>query len=234
MTRKSGKAQAAGSELPGTPPGFPRRSIDVHPGRTPEATAANLAKMISGSDTAAYRVIAASEKQSGFFDVLDTPAMREVLREQAKAVQAGDLGQAEAMLINQAVALQSLFARLAERGMSVETVPAFEANMRFALMAQRQSAKALETLALIKQGPAVIARSANVVNGQQQVNLNATESARSVTSGVASRAQGGDNHANELFSRLNDEREEVELGRTEGVCSRVPGNAGSGSFRKAV
>ena len=54
------------------------------------------------------------------------------LREQAGRVQRGSLADAEAMLMNQATALQSLFARLAERGMSCDNVPGFDANMRMA------------------------------------------------------------------------------------------------------
>jgi hypothetical protein len=42
------------------------------------------------------------------------------LRDQGRAVNGGNLAQAEGMLINQAVALQSLFARLVERGMAAD------------------------------------------------------------------------------------------------------------------
>jgi hypothetical protein len=42
-------------------------------------------------------------------DGIDAPAMLTTLRDQAAAVQSGDLAHAEAMLINQASPLQALF-----------------------------------------------------------------------------------------------------------------------------
>jgi len=54
--------------------------------------------------------------------------MLEHLGAQARTVKGGSLEQAEAMLINQATALQSLFVRLAERVMSVDTIPPFDAD----------------------------------------------------------------------------------------------------------
>jgi hypothetical protein len=85
-------------------------------------------------------------------------------------VNRGDLSQAEAMLMNQATALQSLFARLAERGMSCDSAPAFEINMRMALRAQNQCRATLETLAAIKNPPVIFAKQANIANGHQQIN----------------------------------------------------------------
>jgi protein-disulfide isomerase-like protein with CxxC motif len=41
----------------------------------------------------------------------------------------------EAMLMNQATALQAIFGRLVERGMNNDHLPAFEGNMRMALRA---------------------------------------------------------------------------------------------------
>jgi len=72
--------------------------------------------------------------------------------------------------MNQATALQSLFARLAERGMGCDHVPGFEANMRMALRAQSQCRATLETLAAIKNPPTVYAKQANFAAGHQQVN----------------------------------------------------------------
>ncbi len=72
--------------------------------------------------------------------------------------------------MNQATALQSLFARLAERSMSCDHIPGFEANMRMALRAQSQCRATLETLATIKNPPIVFAKQANIANGPQQVN----------------------------------------------------------------
>ncbi|MFZ1641471.1 MAG: hypothetical protein WAV07_08550 [Candidatus Contendobacter sp.] len=57
----------------------------------------------------------------GYGAKLDTLALVRCLRSQAAAVKTGDLAHVEAMLMNQATALQSLFARLVERGMSTDT-----------------------------------------------------------------------------------------------------------------
>jgi hypothetical protein len=133
---------------------------------------------------------------------------------QASALHSGSLEQAEAMLINQATALQTLFVRLTERAMSVDTIPPFDANMRFALMAQRQCTKALETLAFVKQGPTVIARSANVVNGQQQVNVGGTA--------TVAQSRGAElNPANELLEAADGKRLDPGAQSTAGGANRL-------------
>lgn len=82
----------------------------------------------------------------------------------------GDLAQAEAMLTNQATALQSLFARLTEKAFSETPLLQFDSFMRMALRAQNQCRATLETLSAIKNPPIVIARQANIAHGPQQVN----------------------------------------------------------------
>ena len=72
--------------------------------------------------------------------------------------------------MNQATALQSLFSRLAERGMGCDSTTPFECNMRMALRAQSQCRATLETLAAIKNPSVVFARQANVTTGPQQIN----------------------------------------------------------------
>ena len=114
------------------------------------------------------RVLRMTE-QPGVLDKMDLPALIRLLREQAQVVNGGNLEQAEGMLINQAVALQSLFARLVERGMSADLLDPYEVHMRLALGAQAQCTRTLEVLASIKNPPVVIAKQANIAN-QQQVN----------------------------------------------------------------
>jgi hypothetical protein len=128
------------------------------------------AKQHTGGAFAALRVILAADKSAGYERDMDLPGLMATLREQAETVNAGNLAQAEAMLMNQATALQSLFARLAERGMSCTEVVPFETNMRIALRAQSQCRATLETLAALKNPPVVIAKQANVTIGPQQVN----------------------------------------------------------------
>jgi hypothetical protein len=149
----------------------PRKQFTVQAGQTADETGRNVAAFLTGPGTAACRVIMGAERSSGLDTELDVPALLAQLRDQAVAVNNGNLAHAEAMLMNQATALQTLFARLAERGMSCTEVVPFEANMRMALRAQSQCRATLETLAAIKN-PASVAfvRQANISAGPQQVN----------------------------------------------------------------
>ena len=99
----------------------------------------------------------------------------------------------------QATALQSLFARLAERGMSCTEVVPFETNMRIALRAQSQCRATLETLAAIKNPPMVIAKQANVTTGPQQVN-------NGIAAPGPSRAQENEIGQSKLLEASNGER----------------------------
>ncbi len=89
----------------------------------------------------------------GYGAKLDTLALVRCLRSQAAAVKTGDLAHVEAMLMNQATALQSLFARLVERGMSADLLNPYKVHMRLALRAQAQCTRTLEVLAAIKTRP---------------------------------------------------------------------------------
>lgn len=135
----------------------------------PAVTAKNYAKLLTSPQLAAYRVIAAAETKN-MTDSLDVPTLVQALKDQGAAANRNDLSQAEAMLMNQATALQSLFARMAERATSTEYLTSFETFMRVALKAQAQCRATLETLAAIKNPPIVYAKQANVTTGPQQIN----------------------------------------------------------------
>ena len=151
---------------------YPRKAVQVvrEQGDSDEMAARKMTAVVSAPEMAALRVIRGAEKKDGIWDSIDVPALMDQLRDQALAVNRGDLSQAEAMLMNQATALQSLFARLAERGMSCDSAPAFEVNIRMALRAQNQCRATLETLAAIKNPPVIFAKQANIANGHQQIN----------------------------------------------------------------
>jgi len=93
---------------------------------------------VTGGPFAALRIIRASEKSAGYEADIDVPGMIATLRAQGEAVNAGNLTQVEAMLMNQATALQTVFARLVERGMGCTEIAPFEANLRMGLRAQSQ------------------------------------------------------------------------------------------------
>ena len=153
------------------PEKFPRKAVHLRlaKGDSEEVVARKHAALTTSPELAACRTIKASESKL-FGEQLDVPGLMEHLREQAVAVNRGDLSQAEAMLMNQATALQSLFARLTERGMGQSQMPNLEGFMRLALRAQTQCRATLETLAAIKNPPIVYAKQVNQTTGPQQIN----------------------------------------------------------------
>ncbi|MDT8383928.1 MAG: hypothetical protein RRB22_05895 [Gammaproteobacteria bacterium] len=157
---------------------YPRKAIPINAGKTKEETSRNFAELLTSPELAAFRVIDRAEQKSGLEDNIDVPTLLGTLRDQATAVNLGDLAQAEAMLMNQATALQSLFCRLAGRAMGNDTITPFEANMRMALRAQSQCRATLETLSAIKNPPIVYAKQANIAQGHQQVNNGTMEPSR--------------------------------------------------------
>jgi hypothetical protein len=154
-------------------------------------------------------------------DFLDGEALMEHLHDQATAVNRGDLSQAEAMLMNQATALQCLFSRLGQRGMGCDHAPAFEANMRMALRAQNQCRATLETLAAIKNPPVIYAKQANIANGPQQINNGAPSQAGKSEKQLNELSGGGnelsqDNRASSPEGRANQEMEAMgEINRAK-------------------
>lgn len=181
---------------------FARKVVPIHyqPDATTDDVRRDVAKLVTSPELTAHRVIRAAEAKSGLGDSIDVPALLEILRAQATAANRNDLSQAEAMLMNQATALQILFGRLAERGMGCTITPAFEANMRVALRAQAQCRATLETLAALKNPPVVFARQANIAAGPQQVNNGIASPVQS------SRAENSENPPTKLLEAQDGER----------------------------
>jgi hypothetical protein len=109
---------------------------------------------------------------AGTLGAIDLTESTLALKEQAEAVNRGDLSSAEVMLLAQASALNAMFGELARRAAANmgEYLQAMEVYLRLALKAQNQSRATLETLAAIKNPPVLYARQANIANGPQQVN----------------------------------------------------------------
>lgn len=104
------------------------------------------------------------------FGELDVMALADVLAERSNEVSSGDMHMVEAMLIDQAHALQAIFMNFARRTLNQEYQKNFESFMRMALKAQNQCRMTLETLATVKNPPVVFAKQANSAHGPQQVN----------------------------------------------------------------
>lgn len=183
----------------------------------------SFANLITSPELGACRVIGIMQpKELG--EGFDVPAMLETLRDKANAVNRGDLAEAEAMLINQASALQSLFVRLTERAREQTQMPNYEGFMRLALRAQSQCRATLETLATIKNPPVVYAKQANVTTGLQQVNNGVVPGAsRTRENEIQHNKLSGseyellpDTRASQDASRINQEIEAVgEINRAE-------------------
>jgi hypothetical protein len=163
MANKTKKPTAPAAES------FPRKAIPCLTGPSDDEKGRAWASLINSPELTAYRVIQMMQPKF-LADGIDAPTMLETLRDQAATVQGGNLAHAEAMLVNQASALQALFVRLSERAMEQPHMPNLEGFMRLALRSQSQCRATLETLAAIKNPPIVYARQANVTTGPQQIN----------------------------------------------------------------
>ena len=164
-----------------------------------ETAKRNVATAVITPALAAARVILNAEGQNGLGARLDLLALTESLNEQAAKVRAGNLAQVEKMLLSQATALQSLFARLVERGMDADLMPHYETHLRLALRAQAQSTRTLEVLANLKNPPVVIAKQANIAQGHQQVN-------NGLLAGDPGRAREVEKAPTQLLEELPSER----------------------------
>ena len=175
---------------------------------TAEQARRNVALLMTNPLFAAARAIQVTEgTQQGYGALLDTDELLKVLRVQAEMVNDGNLARVEWMLLSQATALQSLFSRLVERGMTADLLPHFEGFMRLALRAQAQSTRTLEVLATVKNPPVVFAKQANIAQ-QQQVNNGPAV--------PAMRARNPAPAQSKLLETLPDER--LEFG-TQGAAS---------------
>ena len=176
MATKKTKAVAKAKPIKQDAP-LARKSVimELRESMTIEERAREHARIMVSPELSAFCVLNSVDSKGALCEMwksLDVPSLTDELRDQAAAVNRGELNHVEAMLMNQATALQSLFARLAARGMGCDHAPAFEANMRIALRAQSQCRATLETLAAIKNPPVVFAKQANINHGSgnQQVN----------------------------------------------------------------
>jgi hypothetical protein len=94
------------------------------------------------------------------------------LRESGEAINRNDMASAERMLYAQTIALNAMFGELARvsKANMFTNLDAMDRYMRLALKAQSQARMTVETLAAIKNPPAIFARQANFAAGHQQVN----------------------------------------------------------------
>lgn len=124
----------------------------------------------------------------------DINAMIEDLRDTSKDVRGGDLHIMEAMLINQATALQTIFSSLARRAASQEQLKHYEVFLGLALKAQAQSRATISALVDLKYPKqATFVKQANIAHGPLQVNNGAAPA------GTVSHAEENKPKQNELL-----------------------------------
>lgn len=149
-------------------------AIQVKPKQTPEQAAAEMVVAGLASNTIATR------EWSAFpFGEVEVTACLNAIVDSAERVNRGDLGEAEALLMAQAVTLNALFTDLAHQSRTSKYLDQFERYLRLALKAQSQCRATLETLAAMKNPPIVFARQANIAQGAQQVNNTVAVASRS-------------------------------------------------------
>ena len=127
-----------------------------------------IAALLVSPEFSTHRVIKAIDPT--YTGRADIKLLMEQYREHSAAANSGDMTRPEAMLINQATALQSLFTGLVEKALNQDHMPHLDGLMRMALRAQNQCRATLETLATIKSPPMIFAKQANINHGNQQVN----------------------------------------------------------------
>lgn len=148
---------------------FPRKGLVCESGPSFDEQGRSFAELITSPELVSYLIVGKMQPKH-YADELDSPTLMATLKDHSAAVRRGELDRAEAMLMNQATALQATYVRLTELAMLQTQMPHIEGYMRLALRAQSQCRTTLETLAAIKNPPIVYARQANVTTGPQQIN----------------------------------------------------------------
>jgi hypothetical protein len=163
MARKRKAVTKAATEPPYAPHQLP---VVVREGETVDRASARAVLHPSTGAAAATM----NFRPAGF-DLVPLKDLVEELDAQCKSVVDGSLTRPEAILMAQAVTLDTIFGRLAHQAsMFIATPDILDRYLRLALKAQSQSRATLETLAAVKNPPVVYARQANISHGHQQVN----------------------------------------------------------------
>jgi hypothetical protein len=101
-----------------------------------------------------------------------TAAIYTALEAKLEKVKSGDLETVEAMLLSQAISLQTIYASLARKAAAQDMLKQYQTHLTLALKAQAQSRATLEALIELKhpRNPATFVKQANYAQGPQQVN----------------------------------------------------------------
>jgi hypothetical protein len=159
------------SKKPSGPTTPKHSTLAVAPSRANATQDEHVADLLAGG-IATNAIVATTFARGAVGESVDLTETFRALQAGGKAVQAGDLSGIEAVLSAQVVALNTIFGEMARRAaMNMgQHLDATDRYMRLAMRAQSQCRATAETLAVIKQGPPIFARQANVSHGPQQVN----------------------------------------------------------------
>jgi hypothetical protein len=164
--------------------------------KTNLSSAINAAAVIE-----AYSKSVFGEQQGGLMEVY------EELNGSIEKVWDGDMKKCEAMLLSQAVALQSIFTNLSRRAINQDYLKQMDAYLRLGLKAQAQAVRTIEALAELKNPRSVaFVKQANIANNQQ------------VNNGQISQAGSFENQQSKLSGATY---ELLENGGTQGIASGV-------------
>ena len=137
-----------------------KRKREQSKARTNLSSAINAAAVIE-----AYSKTIFGEQQG------DPQYVYEELIKSIERVWDGDLKKCEAMLLSQAVALQSIFTNLTRRAIGQEYMNNLDTFLRLGLKAQAQAVRTIEALAEMKNPRSVaFVKQANIANNQQVNN----------------------------------------------------------------
>lgn len=235
-TRKPKAKAKLPAKAPAVPEYKPNRAFPLvlNHGDTQAQHARNVAKQMLAPEAATLRVLSCAEGKSPLGERIDGAGVLEEMRAIQKAVNAGDLASVEAMLVAQAVALQSLSVNMIERATSQQWLPQFETYMRLGLKAQRQSCLTIEALGALKHGPAIMARLAqvNVAHGAQQVN-NAPPAPALPAPPPALTHAGGVSFENPPNQVLQADGERMDTGTARGAAASDPAVETLGEIHRA-
>ena len=154
-------------------------------------------------------VTAASSIRALTGDFHEINSLAGELSEQIAAVQSGNLGRPESLLVAQMHTLDALFARLCRTSAANMTegyLDAADRYMRLALKAQSQCRTTIEALAEIKNPrPVAFVRQANISNGPQEVNNGAPMSNSRTNTRAPARPGEIENPQNKLLEQQANE-----------------------------
>lgn len=163
---------------------------------------ANLSSALNAATVIeAYSKSVFGEQQGGLVDLCAE------LNDSIEKVGDGDMKKCEAMLLSQAVALQSIFTNLSRRAINQDYLKQMDAYLRLGLKAQAQAVRTIEALAEIKTPRSVaFVKQANIANNQQ------------VNNGQVSQAGSFDNQQSKLSGASYELLEDTG---TQGIASGV-------------